>query len=88
MDGEIDRLTASLDKLRDSEADYSDAEKYYKALINLESLLIKKENTAKSLRAEMDNYEKQNCMTIRSALAAIPKNPETKTNTLKEALGV
>ncbi len=61
---------------------------YYRLITKMEDIIAKKEGIAKSIRAEMNDFEKQNCMTIRSALAAIPKKPETKANALKEALGV
>ena len=53
----------------------------------MEEIITRKESIAKGIRAEMIDFEKQNCMTIRSALSAVPKKPETKMNSLKEALG-
>ena len=81
------RLQADLDELKDSKSDFdSNMPEYYRLVLKMEDTIVKKEQLAKSYRAEMTDYEKENCMTIKSSLRVIPKKPETKTNALKEAL--
>ena len=63
------------------------AVEWMKMITAKEKMILSMERMAKTYRNEMIDFEKQHCMTIRSALSAIPKKPETKTNSLKEALG-
>ena len=86
---DIAKTKCEIEELRENKADFSkNMPEYYRLITKMEDIIAKKEGIAKSIRAEMNDFEKQNCMTIRSALAAIPKKPETKANALKEALGV
>ncbi len=88
---EVETLKEELDELRDSRKEFVDSDdiaEYYRLITKMQDTITKREQVAKSFRAEMIDFEKEYCMTIKSALRAIPKKPETKTNSLKEALGV
>ena len=88
---EVETLKEELDELRDSRKEFADSDdiaEYYRLITKMQDTITKREQVAKSFRAEMIDFEKEYCMTIKSALRAIPKKPETKTNSLKEALGV
>ena len=89
IEADIEKTKSEIEEIRENKADFSkNMPEYYRLITKMEDIIAKKEGIAKSIRAEMNDFEKQNCMTIRSALAAIPKKPETKANALKEALGV
>lgn len=83
----IEKMEAEIEEIRDNKAKFKSVDEYFRLITKMEEAITKQEQLAKAIRAEMNDFEKQNCMTIRSALAAIPKKPETKTNLLKEALG-
>lgn len=89
-DQEVERLRKELAELRDSRKEFLDADdiaEYYRLITRMEDTITKKEQISKSYRAEMTDFEKENCMTIKSSLRVIPKQPESKSNALKEALG-
>lgn len=89
-DREVQELKEELVELRDNKGEFLDAKdiaEYYRLVTKMEDTITKREQVSKSLRAEMIDFEKEYCMTIKSALRAIPKKPETKSNSLKEALG-
>ena len=89
IEADIEKTKSEIEEIRENKADFSkNMPEYYRLITKMEDIVAKKEGLAKSIRAEMSDFEKNNCMTIRSALAAIPKKPETKANALKEALGV
>lgn len=88
-DDEIEELKVELAELKKSRSAFEEKEKideYYRLITKMEDTITKKEQLSKSYRMEMNDFEKENCMTIRSALKTIPKQPETKTNSLKELL--
>jgi phage terminase small subunit len=88
---EVETLKEELDELRDSRKEFVDSDdiaEYYRLITKMQDTITKREQVAKSFRAEMIDFEKEYCMTIKSALRAIPKKPEIKANALKEALGV
>ena len=90
-DREVTELKEELAQLRSSKEEFLDSKdiaEYYRLITKMEDTITKREQVSKSLRAEMIDFEKEYCMTIKSALRAIPKKPETKANALKEALGV
>lgn len=88
IDIDIEKLEGEIEDIREHQSDFSkNMPEYFRIIAKTEELIVKKEALAKAIRAEMNDFEKQNCMTIRSALAAIPKKAETKSNSLKEALG-
>ena len=84
---DIEKIKNEIEDIRNNKNDFEkNMPEYYRIITKWEEILAKKESIAKSFRAEMIDFEKQNCMTIRSALSAIPKKPETKANSVKEAL--
>ncbi len=88
-DREVEELKEELNILRDSRKEFIDADdiaEYYRLITKMQDTITKREQVSKSLRAELIDFEKEYCMTIKSALRAIPKKPETRTNSLKEAL--
>lgn len=89
IEEDIEKTKNEIEEIRGNKSDFSkNMPEYYRLVTKMEDIVAKKEGLAKAIRAEMNDFEKQNCMTIRSALAAIPKKSETKANALKEALGV
>ncbi len=89
-EAEVLKLKDELCDLRNSKPEFIDSgdiAEYFRLISRMEDTITKREQVAKGYRAEMIDCEKENCMTIKSALRAIPKKPETKTNSLKEALG-
>ncbi len=87
VDAEVIHLKDELVELKDSRSGFKDnIAEYYRLTTKMEDTITKKEQLAKSYRLEMIDFEKENCMTIKSALRAIPKKPETKTNALKDLL--
>lgn len=85
----IELLKQELDELRESREDFARSEEmaeYYRLLLKLEDTVTKKEQLAAGLRRELTDFEKENCMTIKSAARIIPKKPENKKNPLLEAL--
>lgn len=87
IDTDIEKIEGEIELLKENESDFSkNKPEYFRLLCKLEETIAKKEGIAQKYRAEMIDFEKQNCMTIRSALSAIPKKPEKKENPLKEAL--
>lgn len=86
IDAKIEQLESEMEEIREEKAKFKSIDEYFRLMTKMHETIAKQEQLAKSIRAEMNDFEKQNCMTIRSALAAIPKKPETKTNSLKEAL--
>lgn len=88
-DREVSELQEELKKLKDSREafiDSGDIAEYYRLITRMEDTITKREQVAKGFRNEMIDFEKEYCMTIKSALRAIPKKPETKANSVKEAL--
>ena len=87
IDDDIEKVKEEMETLRVSKDDFAkNMSEYFRLTCKLEEIIVKKEGVAQKIRAEMIDFEKQNCMTIRSALSAIPKKPDTKANSLKEAL--
>lgn len=87
---EVAKLKDELCDLRNSKTEFLDSDdiaEYYRLISRMEDTITKREQVAKSYRSEMIDCEKENCMTIKSALRSIPKKPDTKANSLKEALG-
>ena len=89
-DREVLELKNELTQLRKDKKEFVDSKvtaEYYRLLTKMEDTITKREQVCKGYRAEMIEFEKEYCMTIKSALRAIPKKPESKVNSLKEALG-
>ena len=85
-------ITAEVEKLQ---ADRSRTEKMIedskdgcepKEFIEMMKLLMSIDRELKSKRQQLFAIEKENCMTIASALRSIPKKPEQNTSELKRAL--
>lgn len=88
IEADIDKTKSEIEDIRNNKGDFTkNMPEYYRLITKMEDIVAKKESIAKSIRAEMNDFEKQNCMTIKSALSTVPKKPDTKTNSLKEALG-
>lgn len=86
---EVIELKKVLEQLRNDKKEFfdsKDAAEYYRLITKMQDTITKREQVCKSYRTEMIEFEKEYCMTIKSALRAIPKKPETKANSLKEAL--
>ena len=89
-EGEVTKLKEELIGIRNDKKEFIDADdisEYYRLITKMEDTITKREQVAKSYRTEMIDFEKENCMTIKSALRSIPKKPETKANSLKAVLG-
>nr|WP_295678799.1 hypothetical protein [uncultured Lachnoclostridium sp.]DAE05621.1 MAG TPA: hypothetical protein [Siphoviridae sp. cthL03] len=82
---DIQELVNDKDKLIDSEEMSLSA--YYKMKYNLQTTIINLDKQVQSKRKMLLDIEKENIMTIASALRSIPKKTETKTNALLKALG-
>lgn len=67
------------DKLKESE--------YYKIIAQMQKTIIDIDKQVQSKRKMLLDIEKENIMTIASALRSIPKKTESKTNALIEAIG-
>ena len=88
-DEEVAKLKDELCDLRNNKKEFLDSDdiaEYYRLLTKMEDTITKREQVSRAYRAEMIDCEKENCMTIKSALRSIPKKPETKAGSLKEAL--
>ena len=85
----IQVLNTELEELRESRSSYAEGKAipdYYRMLTKLEDTITRKEQLAAGIRKELTDFEKENCMTIASALRSIAKQPEKKANPLLEAL--
>ena len=63
-----------------------DLETYFKLLVSIEKQLNANDRMIMQKRNAMFAIEKENIMTIASALRSVPKHPEKKANPLMEAL--
>jgi len=87
IDAKIEKLNSEIEEIQKEKGSFKNIDEYFRLKTKMEDVITKQEQLAKSIRAEMNDYEKQNCMTIRSSLAAVQKKPDTKTGSLKEILG-
>lgn len=71
---------------RDKISDRKKRLEYIRIISNYERIIEQKERLAKWYRAEMSEFEKENCMTIKSALILSTKQGTERKNTLKEIL--
>ena len=88
VEAEADRLRLEqiVTEIEDHREEYEHPEYMRQKLeVTKQKLAIDRELRAK--RQQLFAIEKENCMTIAAALRIIPKNPETKTSALKDALG-
>ena len=79
---ELEELKATRDKISDRKKRLE----YIRIISSHERIIEKKERLAKWYRAEMSDFEKENCMTIKSSLVLSTKQGAERKNTLKEIL--
>lgn len=82
----IQDIREELEQLQEDRQEFDDLKEYYRLLTRLEDTITKKETLAQAIRKEMSDFEKENCMTIRSSVRVIPQKQDTKKNALLEAL--
>ena len=76
-----------LDQLSDDKADI-DPEEYYKMVSGARKQVLDVDRQIQAKRKMRFDIEKENAMTVASALRSIPKAPVEKNAALKEALGL
>lgn len=81
------KVWEEIELLESKEAEFKDIKEYFSMMISLEKNAMALDRTLQAKRKMMLALEKENAMTIASALRAIPKTPEKKTNALLQALG-
>ena len=90
LKSECIRIAESKKKLENDITDLREADlepkDYYILLSDLSKQLISYDRQLQQKRKMMFDIEKENIMTIASALRSVPKQPEKKTNLLMEAL--
>jgi hypothetical protein len=85
-DVSVERLKGEVDQLVEDRDSFDDLQEYYKLLTKLEDSVTRKEQLSKSIRQEMDSFEKENSMTIKSSIRTVPPKQTTKKSALLEAL--
>ena len=73
--------------LEEHQSEFEDVKQYFDLLISLQKNALALDKQLQSKRSMLLSLEKENAMTIASALRSIPKTPEKKTNALLQALG-
>lgn len=73
--------------LEEHQSEFEDVKEYFDLLISLQKNAMALDKQLQSKRSMLLSLEKENAMTIASALRSIPKTPEKKTNALLQALG-
>ena len=68
-------------------SEFEDVREYFSLINDMEKNAMSLDKTLQAKRNMLLALEKENAMTIASALRSIPKNPEKKTNALLQALG-
>ncbi len=82
----VERLKGEVDQLVEDRDNFDDLQEYYKLLTKLEDSVTRKEQLSKSIRQEMNDFEKENSMTIKSSIRTVPPKQTTKKSALLEAL--
>lgn len=83
-----ERFERDLDELMNSKEEFGDSvSQYFKMKISIQKNIIALDKQLQSKRKMLLDLEKENAMTVASALRTIPKKPEKKNNELLEALG-
>lgn len=77
------KINDTINKLEEFKGQHTDDEKLF---MKFESAITRKERQAIALRGELNEFEKQNGMTISASLRVIPKKPEQKRDLLSEIL--
>lgn len=89
IDEKIDRLRddiADIERNRDRIIKESSPADYTRLLIAFERIISKWERLAKGIRAEMTDYERNNCMTIKSSLVLSPAKQATAKTRLQDII--
>lgn len=81
------KIWEEIEMLESRVSEFEDIKEYFETMIALEKNAMALDRTLQSKRNMMLALEKENAMTIASALRSIPKTPEKKTNALLQALG-
>lgn len=73
--------------LEEHKSEFDDVKKYFDLLISFQKNGLALDKQLQAKRSMLLSLEKENAMTIASALRSIPKKQEPKTNALLQALG-
>ena len=73
--------------LEEHQSEFEDIKEYFDLLISFQKNALALDKQLQAKRSMLLSLEKENAMTIASALRSIPKVPEKKTNALLQALG-
>lgn len=83
-----ERFERDLDELVESKKEFGDSvSQYFKMKISIQNNIIALDKQLQSKRKMLLDLEKENAMTVASALRTIPKKIEKKNNTLLDILG-
>lgn len=83
-----EQFERDLDELVDSKEQFGESvSEYFRMKISIQKNIIALDKQLQSKRKMLLDLEKENAMTVASALRTIPKKPEKKNNELLEALG-
>lgn len=93
LGAEISKLTqeaeaqrAEIEKLKEKEEDFEDSQKFFELLTTMRKRVDGIDRRIDQKRKLRMSIERENGMTISSALRSIPKKPDKSANRLKEAL--
>lgn len=82
-----EQFERDLDELVDNKEQFGDSvSEYFRMKISIQKNIIALDKQLQSKRKMLLDLEKENAMTVASALRTIPKKPEKKNNELLEAL--
>ena len=73
--------------LEERQSEFEDIKEYFDLLISFQKNALALDKQLQAKRNMLLSLEKENAMTIASALRSIPKTPEKKTNALLQVLG-
>ena len=86
MTGEAEAQRQEIEKLKEKEEDFEDKQKFYELLASMRKRLDGIDRRIDQKRKLRMSIERENGMTISSALRSIPKKSDKERNKLKEAL--
>ena len=86
MRAQIEYFEKQLQEMETGKAEFSDLGNYYKTVCEMQKVLVNIDKQIQSKRSMMLAIEKENVLTISSALRSVPKQPETQKSALLEAL--
>lgn len=82
-----EQFERDLDELMNSKEEFGDSvSQYFKMKISIQKNIIALDKQLQSKRKMLLDLEKENAMTVASALRTIPKKPENKNSAVREAL--